>query len=247
MTPTFKAVEKVLKDKRSLTLELAKLIADSAAEAIAARGVFTLGLSGGSMAGFVCNGLPSITTDWSAWRLLFCDERLVSVDSPDSTLQLYLTGLLDTTPLTRDQFLQVDVSLQPNEAATDYEEKLRSLLLQDTPWPRLDLLLLGVGPDGHTASLFPQHPQLQEQQRWVVAVTDSPKPPPARVTLTLPVLNNARRCIMAFAGADKADIVKTLKAERDADVTATTLPAARVRPTDGDLLWLMDAAAASKL
>ncbi|KAF2367257.1 6-phosphogluconolactonase DevB-type [Trinorchestia longiramus] len=244
--PTFKAVEKILTDKAELAKTLAEVIATAASEAIAARGVFTLGLSGGSMAQFVCSEVPSITTDWSSWRLLLCDERLVPLNSPDSTQQIYITGLIEKTPLSRHQLLEVDCSLEPDAAASTYEKALR-ILCPDAALPQLDLLLLGVGPDGHTASLFPQHPLLEEQQRWVAPITDSPKPPPTRITLTLPVLNNARCCLMAFAGAEKAEMVKSLRLERDSPVTATTLPAARVRPTHGQLMWLMDAAAASKL
>lgn len=246
--PSLKVVDKVVADKDALANELGALIERAAAEAITARGLFTIGLSGGSMAKFVCSALPSISTEWSAWRLLFCDERLVPLSSPDSTLQLYLDGLVPATPLKRDQFVEVDTHLPAAEAATAYEQKLLSLFPAPAPSvPVFDLLLLGVGPDGHTASLFPGHALLDETSVTVAPITDSPKPPPSRVTLTFPAINSARCCVMALAGSEKADMVKMLKRQRSEAVSAEVLPAARVRPTNGELVWLMDAAAAANI
>uniref|UniRef100_A0A2P2I5T2 6-phosphogluconolactonase n=1 Tax=Hirondellea gigas TaxID=1518452 RepID=A0A2P2I5T2_9CRUS len=244
--PTLKIVEKVLGSKDELAKELAQLIERAAAEAIKDRGLFTIGLSGGSLIKFVCNEVPSITTDWSSWRLLLCDERMVPLTSPDSTLAAYIDGLVSATPLTQQQFLAVDTDKTAAEAATLYEQKIRELCGDSSAsLPVLDLLLLGVGPDGHTASLFPGHPLLGEKTAWVAAITDSPKPPPSRVTLTLPVINSARCCVLALSGAEKADMIKRLRRERDSPVCADHLPASMVRPYNGELVWLLDAAAAA--
>lgn len=96
-------------------------------------------------------------------------------------------------------------SITAETAAKDYTEKLKTAFKSDDF--KFDLLLLGMGPDGHTCSLFPNHPLLQERTLQVAAITDSPKPPPERITLTYPVLNNARNCIFACSGAGKAEMI----------------------------------------
>ena len=172
-------------DEAAVIKSFCSLIERKAAAALEDPGAtFNLGLSGGSLAKFLCQGLPSIQTEWARWRLFFCDERLGEGESSDSTWGLYLSSLVPATPLTPAQFLTVNTSLAPEEAASDYQARLVELT-----GLRLDLLLLGAGPDGHTCSLFPSHPLLAEPAgaRVVAHITDSPKPPPARVTLTLPV------------------------------------------------------------
>lgn len=97
--------------------------------------------------------------------------------------------------------------LLAEEAAKDYEEKLK----HDYPnevLPRIDMLLLGMGPDGHTCSLFPGHKLLTEFTKWIAPITDSPKPPSCRITMTLPVINNARYCVFAASGKEKAEMIK---------------------------------------
>lgn len=96
------------------------------------------------------------------------------------------------------------------DAADDYIRQM-SLYFTADSIPRFDMLLLGMGPDGHTCSLFPGHKLLEEKSRWVAPITDSPKPPPARITLTFPVINNAKNCVFATAGEGKADMVKVCK------------------------------------
>ena len=178
------------KDEAAVIQSLCSLIESKAAAALNQdpEATFNLGLSGGSLAKFLCQGLPSIQTDWARWRLFFCDERLVGVESSHSTWGLYQSSLVPATPLTAAQFLTVNTSLAPEEAASDYECRLVELTGK-----KLDMLLLGAGPDGHTCSLFPGHSLLAEPAggRTVAHITDSPKPPPARVTLTLPVSRNS--------------------------------------------------------
>jgi len=111
-------------------------------------------------------------------------------------------------------------------------------------WPRFDLVLLGVGEDGHVASLFPGSPALRETRRRAAAVHDAPKPPPDRITLTLPVLNHARQILVVAAGRAKAPVVARVLAGGDA---AAALPAARLRSAGGGLRWMLDRAAAADL
>jgi 6-phosphogluconolactonase len=105
-------------------------------------------------------------------------------------------------------------------------------------------MLLGMGEDGHTASLFPNHHLLTETQRWVAPIFDAPKPPPERITLTLPLLNNARQVAFITAGTGKAEVLPHIL---EARTSASPLPARLVRPTAGDLHWFVDEAAAAQL
>jgi len=172
---------------------------------------------------------------------------LVPADDPDSTWGVYKSGLLEVTPLTAEQFLIVDTNLSPPDAAADYQSKLTAIA---GPQLKLDLLLLGAGPDGHTCSLFPNHPLLSElappEGRIVADITDSPKPPSERVTLTLPVVNSALCCVFAAVGASKAGMVAQLLGEKDPD-NPEDLPARMVKPKNGELYWILDTSAAKDL
>ena len=110
-------------------------------------------------------------------------------------------------------------------------------------FPIFDLILLGMGPDGHTASLFPSHELLSESDRWVAYIEDSPKPPPKRITFTYPVINHASRIVFVCTGAEKADVLHSVLDHPEAG-----LPAARVKPVfPGQLYWFTDDAAAAKV
>lgn len=141
----------------------------------------------------------------------------------------------------------IDVSLlsDPEELADEYERQLIATFAQRDAarYPVFDLILLGVGPDGHTASLFPGHALLAEEDRWVAYLEDSPKPPPARITLTYLVLNHAARVAFVAAGAGKADMLQAIL-----DRPQEGLPASRVRPAaPGQLFWFVDDAASAKV
>ncbi|MCS7261593.1 MAG: 6-phosphogluconolactonase, partial [Anaerolineae bacterium] len=155
------------------------------------------------------------------------------------------TQLLDHVDIPTAQVYPVDTGLKPAAAAHAYQTALAQVFRPPAgEIPRFDLILLGLGEDGHTASLFPWHPLLHEKERWVAAVHDAPKPPPERVTLTLPVLNRAREVVFIAAGASKAAAVAGVFAPHE---SAEALPARLVRPPSGRVTWFVDQAAATQL
>ncbi|XP_054275321.1 6-phosphogluconolactonase-like [Macrosteles quadrilineatus] len=237
--PSNKVINIVLNESAVIE-ELSKLVERLANDAIKRDDVFKVGLSGGSLANFLSKGLPNITTEWSKWKLFFCDERVVPLDSTDSTFGVYKNSLIGAVPLSEDQFIKINPQLPAEEAARDYIQKMAVHFPPDE-LPRFHLLLLGMGPDGHTCSLFPGHRLLEETSVWVAPITDSPKPPPSRVTLTFPVVNNAEVCAFAVSGQGKAEMVKRILKDKE------QLPAARVYPTKGQVIWILDQPAASLL
>ncbi len=210
---------------------------------------FLLGLSGGSLPKFFSAAVAAMATssssvDWRRVRFFFCDERVVPFTSDDSTYKVYHEVLVGKVEgIGEDSFMVINPTLSAEEAAQDYSRKLAALSGQPggAP-PRLDVLLLGMGPDGHTCSLFPGHPVLRERELLVAPVKDSPKPPPLRVTLTLPVLNAAAAAVFVCTGSGKKEVVRAVLEE-----DGCSLPAAMVRPCNGELVWLLDAPAAAAL
>nr|XP_021493793.1 6-phosphogluconolactonase isoform X1 [Meriones unguiculatus] len=207
----------VFSSPQELGASLAQLVAQRAASCLeGGRGRFALGLSGGSLVSILAQELPAAAAAAAAgpagfarWTLGFCDERLVPFEHAESTYGLYRTHLLSKLPIPDSQVLTINPALPVEDAAEDYAKKLRQAFQGDAI-PVFDLLILGVGPDGHTCSLFPGHPLLQEQEKIVAPISDSPKPPLQRVTLTLPVLNAARSVIFVATGEGKAAVLKWL-------------------------------------
>ncbi|GFW21334.1 6-phosphogluconolactonase [Trichonephila clavipes] len=223
---------------------VSKLIESKASETLSKNNSFRVGLSGGSLIKFLCKGLPTINTTWQKWQFFFCDERHVPFDHPESTFGCYKRDLLKVVPVTEDQFVVINPNISVEEAAQDYARKIeQEFRISSSSIPRFDLLLLGIGPDGHTCSLFPNHPLLKEEKKWVAAISDSPKPPPCRVTLTLPVLNNAKCAVFVTTGESKAETLKDILEGNGLN----PLPAALVRPNPGELHWIVDKEAAKLL
>jgi len=214
-----------------------------AGEAIERDGVFRIGLSGGSLIKYLAAGAEKCNTDWTKWQLFFCDERYVPEDDEDSTFGQYKKHFLAKTKLTQAQFAVANVQLALKECALDYEQQIYSRFgfpeVDRTKIPQFDLLLLGMGPDGHTCSLFPNHPLLKVDDVLIAPIDDSPKPPPKRITMTYPLINNARVCLFALSGSGKSEMVQRIL------VNGEQLPAALVRPTKGKLIWIFDQAAAN--
>jgi 6-phosphogluconolactonase len=223
-------------------------VAQLSAQATAERGRFTVALSGGSLPKILCPPLAAEPlrgqVDWSSWRVFWADERCVPLTDPDSNYRLAREYLFEQVDIPPGQIYPLDDTLNPAAAARAYQAKLAEVLQPPAGQrPRFDLILLGMGEDGHTASLFPHHPLLRETERWVAPIFDSPKPPPERITLTLPVINKARQVAFITAGAGKAGaLAQVMKAE-----AINPLPAQMVQPVKGELHWFVDEAAATSL
>lgn len=228
----------------------ADLVLSIGQEAVRANGRFLLALSGGSTPKLLYDQLAAPVYvnrfDWAKTIFLFSDERAVPPDHQDSNFGLADKTLfaplhIAPTRIHRMKAEEHDIGL----AAHAYEEAIRSLTKTAPPvWPQLDLILLGLGDDGHTASLFPDTAVLNDRTHLVVP-NQSPKGIPSRLTMTLGVINRATVVLFLVTGAGKATMVRALlepctEAER-------TLPAALVKPTNGRLIWLIDQPAASAL
>jgi 6-phosphogluconolactonase len=177
--------------------------------------------------------------DWARVHVFWGDERCVPPDHPESNYRLAREALLDHVPLPPANVHRIPTEQEPVQAAADYEQTLRRFFGPGSV-PRFDLVLLGLGTDGHTASLFPGTPAVHEYERWVVAHYVSSLPA-WRVTLTPAVLNAADQVTFLVAGEEKAGALKQVLA---GPYQPDVLPAQVVRPAGGSLLWLVDDAAA---
>ncbi|RIA94952.1 hypothetical protein C1645_721753 [Glomus cerebriforme] len=246
---------------QKLSVSLADLVVKLSEESIEIRDRFTIGISGGSLPKLLAADLKNRDIEWEKWEVFFCDERLVPLDHEDSNYFLCKKEFFDQVPIPQDQIYTIEPSLFPQleeaarkdkeaveeaalEIVEDYEKKLISVFatVNSVKFPVFDLLLLGVGPDGHTCSLFPDHPLLDENVGWVAYIGDSPKPPPRRITFTLPVINHAHNIAFVATGEGKQDVLKEIIED-----TESKLPAALVQPVTGKLYWFLDSAAATKL
>jgi 6-phosphogluconolactonase len=235
---------RILKTSQELFEAAAAEFTTQAAEAVRARGRFTVALSGGSTPKSLYALLatrPAIP--WDKICLFWGDERHVPPDRPDSNYRMTHEALLSKVPLRQENIFRVHAEQKDAEvAARQYEHALKDFFhLSPGEFPRFDLILLGLGPDGHTASLFPGTSALKESQRLVVANWVE-KFQTHRITFTFPVLNGAACVIFLASGPDKAPILHEVLENHSAN-----LPSQEVRPTNGRLVWLVDAPAASAL
>jgi 6-phosphogluconolactonase len=220
----------------------------AATHAVAERGRFTIALSGGSTPKNMYTLIAanaSATLPWDQMFFFFGDERHVPPDDPDSNYRMVKESLLLTAPIPPANVFRVPAE-NPNAdaAAQAYEQTLRKFFaLAPGEFPRFDLILLGIGPDGHTASLFPETAALHEKSRLVVANWVE-KLNTSRITLTLPVLNAARCVAFLVSGIDKA---AALHEVLEGKAPAEKYPSKFVQPSEGKLIWFVDRAAASDL
>ncbi len=183
------------------------------------------------------SGIP-----WKNIHLFWVDERMVPYDDPDSNYGAARTDFIDAAPISPDKLHPIPVGTRPEKGAELYEEELRLFFRRfKSDYPSFDLLLLGIGEDGHTASLFPDHPALGETRRWVVQVKGG-VPDVHRITLTYPVINRAATIIFLASGRQKASVLKTIMEDPNPQ-----LPAQRIRPESAEVIWLVDRDAAALL
>ena len=198
----------IFSSAEDLQRALGPYISSLANNAVKARGQFTVAFSGGSLPATVGAALttPSESLALAAtiaqWRVFFADERLVPLSDSESNYSAVHKSVLSRFPFVPERVHTVNEALlrSPTEAAADYQ----AAILAAVPDGVLDLVLLGIGPDGHTCSLFPGHALVDEKERLVASIVDSPKPPPERITMTFPLVNRARHALFVVTG-DKAD------------------------------------------
>jgi 6-phosphogluconolactonase len=234
----------VYPDLVGLSLAAAEAFVKIGQDAIAARGSFSVALSGGStprrMYGELASNEFRSRLNWRDVYFFWGDERVVPPDDPQSNYRMADQALLSQVSLPRENIYRIPAEKTPPVAAMEYELMLREF--QGGNLTGFDLVLLGLGTNGHTASLFPHTSALQDKLRWCVDVW-VPELNASRITLTAPFLNRARNIIFLVAGEDKAAILyQVLRGPYEPD----RLPAQLIRPNEGELVWLVDQAAASE-
>ena len=206
--------------------------------AIAAQGRFSVALSGGSTPRDMYQRLAeefSSRLDWSSVYVFWGDERCVPPDHADSNYRMAHESLLDHLPIPPGHIHRMRGEIPPEQVAVEYEQTLRVFFGESSP-ARFDLAVLGLGEDGHTASLFPGTAALHEQARWVIA-HEVRRLGAWRITLTPVILNAAAHVVFVVSGAKKAAILREV---RSGPYRPDTLPAQIINPTIGNLLWLVD-------
>lgn len=213
-----------LADAAAVARNAADRILAAASEAIARQGVFRLVLAGGRTPQATYRLLRNADADWSRWQIYFGDERCLPPGHTDRNSSMAATAWLDHVGMRRQQVHVIPAELGPTEGARLYDPVVAAAL-------PFDLVLLGLGEDGHTASLFPGHPQ--QREKLVIPVTGAPKPPAERVSLSAKALNQSRQILVLVTGKEKRPAVKNWQAGK-------TLPVTRISPRE-NLTVLLDA------
>lgn len=232
-------------NKSAVIQAVANYVAVAAAEAIASHDRFTLALAGGSTPRALYEllaGEMKDQVDWSKVHLFWGDERTVPPDHDDSNYRMVAKTLLEGIDIPQHNIHRVEAEREPQAAAQNYEDKLRSVF-GDELVPSFDLILLGIGDDGHTASLFPHTNALDVEDEWFVA-NHVAQLNTWRLTLTKTVINAAQRVVFLVVGEGKADALREVL---NGPYLPETYPAQLVEPEDGELVWFVDDAAASLL
>lgn len=235
-----------------LARRAAEIVVERGRSAIASRGSFHVVLSGGHTPEETYQYLVGIdqgmALDWARVHLYWGDERLVPHDDADSNYSVAFRSLISQINIPEENVNAVDVSTgTAAEAAQRYEAHLKTLKLLGRmgAYPRFDLILLGIGDDGHTASLFPGHQEALDSADWAVGTSPGALPPPVdRVTLTLPVLCRAADVLFLASGTGKAEVVRRILED---EPPVHSAPAAGVRPLSGAVTWLLDRLSSARL
>ncbi|KAL0400554.1 UNVERIFIED_CONTAM: putative 6-phosphogluconolactonase 4, chloroplastic [Sesamum latifolium] len=242
----------ILPTEEDVAVGLAPYVAELSQKTISEKGSFTVVLSGGTLIHTLrklTQAPYKKTVNWSKWLIFWVDERVVPLDNSDSNYLLAWNGFLSKVPIPKDHIFPIHYSPSAEAVAKDYQRRLMNLVEQKvlpyspTGFPQFDLMLLGIGPNGHVASLFPNRTQRYDKTDWVTYINDSPKPPPKRITFTFPVINSAKYIAMVVTDKEEADAV------------AITLEHIPVKPSlpcsevEAQVLltWFLDKDAASKL
>lgn len=240
---------RIFADVEALNQAAAQEWVRCAREAVAERGRFTVALSGGSTPKRLYQLLAAepfrSQIDWSRIEVFWGDERCVPPDHADSNYRMAREAMLNHVPIPAEHIHRIEAERTDRDAAArDYEMVLARVfgVAASAEPPALDLILLGMGPDGHTASLFPHTQALQEKRRWVVA-NPVPQLHTERITLTRPILNRGREVLFLVAGADKAERLAEVLAD---PADPNRLPSQSIQP-DGQLVWFVERAAAASL
>jgi 6-phosphogluconolactonase len=238
---------RVYPDFESLSLGAAELFAQLAETSVEAREQFSVALAGGNtprrMYEFLSQNPLRHRVPWDKARVFWGDERCVPADDPRSNARMARRVLLEHVPVASARIHPIECAELPEDAARRYESLLRTLFAEAPP--RLDIVLLGLGENGHTASLFPFTPALAERERWVSEVRAADQDI-SRITMTAPLLNRARAVVFIVSSAAKAQVLKeVLEGPRD----PVRLPAQLIQPElhGGEIYWLTDMQAASLL
>ncbi len=250
----------ICRDPDEVSLRAAELFARLADEAVSSTGRFAVALSGGSTPRALYTLLAGdpfrSRIPWSKVHLFWGDERCVPPDHPESNYRMVRETLLNRVPLPGENVHRMPAEQEdPNRGAAEYEQALKEFFgpvgaSPPTPLrPRFDLILLGMGEDGHTASLFPGTAVLEETERLVTATDIQtqdrlPLQTRHRLTLTVPVINNAAQIVFLICGGSKASVLKEVL---EGDSQPKRLPSQLIQPRDGKLLFIVDRAAASLL
>jgi 6-phosphogluconolactonase len=236
----------VFDDAETVARAAAELFARLSRESVAERGTFSVALSGGTTPRRVYELLASdeyrASVPWPSVHVFFGDERTVPPDHSESNYRTASEALLSRVALPAENVHRIEGVGDASANASDYESVMRGFF-GDAEWPRFDLIFLGMGDDGHTASLFPGTSALEESRAWVAANWVE-KFGAWRITLTAPAINAARRVLFLVTGAGKAErLSEVLNGAHD----PSRLPSQMIRPRDGTLEWYLDRAAAAKL
>jgi len=238
---------RIFKDKETLSRAAAGLFVEVARQAIESRGRFLVALSGGGTPSGLYRLLASASfRDQIAWDKTFVfwgDERCVPPDDEGSNYRQAEDVLLRHVPIPDKNILRIKGEFAPNLASDAYAQILKEFAHPNLDWPRFDLVLLGMGDDGHTASLFPGSP-VETSSPTLAVTADYQDRPANRVTLTPLVINSARNVLFLVSGESKALTLSVVLSDTS---NQKLYPAQRIHPTDGELIWFVDESAASRL
>ncbi|MFZ1041604.1 MAG: 6-phosphogluconolactonase [Anaerolineales bacterium] len=235
---------RVFENLDSLSQAAAEFVVETSVQAIFGRGLFLIALSGGNTPAELYKSLAQSPykeqIDWPRVHVFWGDERCVSIEDSENSYRQAYDALLSHVPIPAENIHRVKSDLEPAEAAKDYANVLKRFASPALDWPRFDLVLLGMGEDGHTASLFPGS-EMNVSIPTLAITAQYQNRPANRVTLTPLVFNSARRIVFLVSGESKA---QTLANVLYGGYHPEQLPAQRIDPTDGELIWMVDKLAA---